>query len=90
MPSCEGYCSLGEYHEKQGHFAEAAHFYRIASYMIPTRMLPNYLLWKLYVGMGEEDKAVGLARYVLEMPLKVENSKTLRMKKEISLYLERR
>lgn len=48
MPSCENWCDLGDYFAEKGQYDKAEQYYLTASQMIPTRMLPNYRLWKLY------------------------------------------
>lgn len=86
IPNCENWCCLGESCEQSGEYKEAEAYYLTASYMIPTRMRPNYLLWRLYRNVGREEDAREVAQKILTMPLKVENTFTLRVKNEVRSY----
>lgn len=88
-PNCETWCDLGEACEGVGDYGRAENYYRTASYMVPTRLRPNYLLWKLYIGSGRETEAREMARKILSMPLKVENTFTLRVRDEVRKAAER-
>ena len=59
-----------------------------AAQMIPTRLCPNYQLWKLYVKQGDLMKAKKIGRKILTQPLKVENTYTLKAKVEIKEWLQ--
>ena len=62
----------------------AVEYYRKASFMVPTRIMPNYYkLWKLYMEKGNYRMAVEYANKILVMPLKVENTITLGIKGEV-------
>lgn len=90
LPSCEGFCHLGNSYMEQNKFIQAEYYYRWASYMIPTRMQPQYLLWQLYVTTGEKEKARRVAHTIIEMPLKVENTYTLKIKRRMKEYLSQK
>lgn len=87
IPDCETWCDLGQASEAAGEPGQAEEYYRTASYMIPTRLRPNYLLWKLYLDAGRNDDATRTAWKILSMPLKVENTYTLRVKDEVREWL---
>lgn len=87
IPTCENYCLLGDYYRKMKRFTEAEKCYMVASNMVPTRMRPNYKLWSLYLQVGNNIKAVAIARYILQQPIKVENSFTINVKSEITRFL---
>ena len=87
IPDCETWCDLGQASEAAGEPGQAEEYYRTASYMIPTRLRPNYLLWKLYLDAGRNDDATRTAWKILSMPLKVENTYTLRVKEEVREWL---
>jgi hypothetical protein len=55
--------------------------------MVPTRLRPQYKLWRLYLEKGDTVKAVWTARQALHQPLKVENSFTINAKSELNDYL---
>ena len=90
LPSCEGFCHLGNYYMEQYKFIQAKYYYRWASYMIPTRIRPQYLLWQLYIITGEKEKARRVAHTIIEMPLKVENTYTLKIKRRMKEYLSQK
>jgi len=86
-PFCEGYCTIGNYYAIKGMYAEAEHYYLTAANMIPTRLMPNYLLWHLYAAQGDTVRASATARKALEQPLKIENDFTRAAKDEMRDYL---
>lgn len=88
MPTCENWCDIASIYEKNGLYAEAENYYRQASWMIPTRIRPRYLLFKMYQSIGRNEEAIKLGEEILMMPLKVENTYTLRCKTEIKLFLK--
>ena len=83
IPTCENWCDIGDYYAEQGAFHQAEEYYRIAALMIPTRLTPNYRLWKLYLQQGRGDEAGKIALHILNQPLKVENTFTIRVKNEV-------
>lgn len=89
LPSCENWCDLGDYYVEKGAYDEAERYYIMAAQMIPTRLRPNYLLWKLYLEQGKVEQAARIAEHILSQPLKVENTFTLRAKGEVKRYYAR-
>lgn len=89
MPSCENWCDLGDYFAEKGQYDKAERYYLTASRMIPTRMLPNYRLWKLYCSQNKSSQAARVAEHILQQPLKVENTFTLRVKGEVKRYSDK-
>ena len=87
FPSSETYCCLGEAYQSCGEEERAEQLFRKAADMVPTRILPNYRLWQLYVKRGDENQAHKLAQKIISQPLKVENTFTLQVKGEINRYL---
>jgi len=86
-PSCETWCDIGNTYATRKEFDRAESSYRTASRMIPTRLTPNYLLWKLYVEQGDTLRAVETAHSLLSQPLKVGNTFTIRAKSEVRKWL---
>ncbi len=86
-PSCENFCKLGDYYIQQKQYELSESYYKIAANMIPTRMRPNYKLWNLYLLQNDTLNARSMARYILDQPLKVENSFTLKVKRKIRIFL---
>jgi uncharacterized protein HemY len=87
MLSCEGYCTLGNYHKKNRHYKQAEDAFRVASNMIPIRIRPQFYLWELYVETGNRAAAVDMAQRILASPVKIESIYTLRVKRQMREYL---
>nr|WP_239060762.1 O-antigen ligase family protein [Bacteroides sp. 519] len=87
-PSCESYCMIGNYYLKHNDYELAEFYLRQASYMIPTRFRPQYYLWELYIFTEQTEKAFQVAEHILSMPLKIESTYTLRMKRRIREYYD--
>jgi len=88
FPSCENWCAIGCFHVEKNQFNMAEAYLCQAAQMIPTRLCPNYQLWKLYVKQGDLMKAKKIGRKILTQPLKVENTYTLKAKAEIKEWLQ--
>jgi hypothetical protein len=59
--------------------------FRKASFMVPNRIYPHYLLMKLYIEMGEEEKAKAAARIILTKEPKVMSTAIKEMREEARL-----
>lgn len=88
-PNCELYCLAGDAFMRLGRHSDAGYYYLTASHMIPTRIVPKYKLWQLYIATGDDAKAMDVASRLLSQPLKVENTTTLRAKVEVSDWLRK-
>ena len=88
LPTCENWCDIGNIYVSQSSFGAAEKYYKEASLMIPTRFTPKYLLFKMYQETNRINEAMKIANEILEMPLKVENTYTLKHKAEIRAFLE--
>jgi hypothetical protein len=86
--SCENYCDKGNACVEAGDYAAAKHYYTTAAMMIPTRLTPNYLLWKMELSRGDTLRAREIGNAMLSQPLKVENTYTLRAKAEVKKFLD--
>lgn len=86
-PSCETFCKFGDFYMGQKQYKVSESYYKYAADMIPTRVRPNYKLWNLYLLQNDTVNARSMAWHILEQPLKVENSFTLKVKREIRNYL---
>lgn len=86
-PTCENFCYLGDFYLKGKLYDEAEDYYRKASYMVPTRLTPNYKLWCLYLLTGDTIKAVRKAKDIQKQKMKIENSLTFKIKSEIGYFL---
>lgn len=87
MPACENWCDIGNYYANKGWYEHAEKYYKEAASMIPTRLMPNYLLWNLYLHQGRNNEAEKMALHILNQPLKVENTFTIRAKNEVRIKL---
>ncbi len=69
--------TLGDSHHKAlGNYKAAEAAYIESSLMMPSMLLPRYLLAKLYNESGEHEKARQTAEELLKSPVKVESSAT--------------
>ena len=68
--------TLGDSHKALGNFKAAETAYIKSSYMMPSMLLPRYLLAKLYHESGQNEKARQTAEDLLSSPVKVESSAT--------------
>lgn len=83
IPTCENWCEIGRLYMQRGNFADAEKYFLQAADMIPTRLLPKYLLWKLYIAQDRSADADAIAKIIINQPIKVENTTTLKIKYEI-------
>ncbi len=85
-PTCENWCQIGDYYSTMGEKVKAEKYYQLAAYMIPTRILPNYSLWKLYLSQERGEEAFDMADKILKQPLKITNTYTLRIRSEVAMW----
>lgn len=83
IPTSESWCNIGDYYKKLGEYDKAVGCYKAASYMVPTRVIPNYKIWRHYIEKGERHNADEYAKKILTQPIKVENTVTLSIKREV-------
>lgn len=79
---------LGILYQKQKMYSEAEKYYKLASDMVPGRITPNYMLFKLYVETGDKEMAKATAERILSQPVKVTGGVVLRIKNEIRDWLK--
>ena len=87
-PSCLNYCTIGRMFVRNCDYDRAEEYFTQAHYMVPTMITPIYEMFRMYVAKGDCQKADVYARKVLEVPIKVENTKTLRAKMDARNFLE--
>ncbi|ASB47934.1 O-antigen ligase family protein [Alkalitalea saponilacus] len=68
--------TLGDNHKALGNYPAAEAAYIKSTNMIPSLLLPKYLLAKLYTESGQHHKAKQTAEEILNSPVKVESSAT--------------
>lgn len=80
--------ALGDSYQALGMLKEAEDEYLIASHMLPDRFYPKYLLAKLYLVQGEEEKMKSLARYLVNKKPKIPSPAVDEIKAEMKMLLE--
>lgn len=68
--------TLGDNHKKLCNYDKSEAAYTKSTHMVPSMMLPKYLLAKLYNESGQNQKAKQKAEEILNTPVKVESSAT--------------
>lgn len=87
LPTCENWCDIGNFYYNAGNMELAETYFRQAANMIPTRLLPKYYLWKMMTEQNRKEEASQMARAIMEQPVKVENTTTLRIRQEVKATL---
>lgn len=80
---------LGISLQKSGRSAEARECFKTASDMLPARIVSRYHLFCIYRDNGDREKADECAREILQLHVKIVNSRTLDIKREIKSYLQK-
>ena len=88
-PTCELYMERGDLWRQQGNLAKAEACYRRAAAMIPHRLTPKFKLFELYRDMGDRGRALLMAVDIVNVPVKKEGTKVLRMKAEARRFFRR-
>lgn len=82
-PCVKIYCDFGTIYQQQGKYLQAKEYYTVASNMIPSRVIPKYKLYKLYLQEKDFINAKKIANQILNTPVKVESTIFLKIKAEI-------
>ena len=82
-PCVEVYCDLGSLYQQQGQYIQAKKCYIVASNMVPSRIIPKYKLYKLYIHEKDFVNAKKIADQILDIPVKMRSSIFLKVKAEI-------
>ena len=77
---------IAENYVKQHKYEEAEKHFRLASEMCPNRFAPLYKMVLLYKDMQEEEKALNLARIIVEKPVKVPSQQIQWIKKQMGEF----
>ncbi len=80
--------SLGQSYETVGDFSSAEKHYAHASYMIPHKLYPQYLLAKMYQKNGKEVDALRTAEAIVRAKEKVQTTAANEMKAEMQRFLQ--
>ena len=86
-PSTDIFKMVGESYEKLEDYPKAEVYYRKASNLIPHLFVPRYKLFKLYLKMGEDEKALSEAEEISELKIKVYSDIVKNIKTEVNEYL---
>lgn len=87
-PTCELYYTLGDLWTQKKEPTKAKKCYQTAIAMIPHRLLPQYKLFRFYVEQGNRKAALKTGSILLKQHVKKEGTKSLRIKSEVSKYLQ--
>jgi O-antigen ligase len=77
------YTTMGDCHKALKQYLQAEKAYQYASYMVPHKLYPHYLLAKLYVQSGDTLKAYKKAKMLLGKKAKVKSIAEEEIKKEM-------
>ncbi|MFA7491769.1 MAG: O-antigen ligase family protein [Mariniphaga sp.] len=80
---------LGDGYKAVGEYGKAEDQYLLAASMVPHKFYPRYLLVKLYDETGQHNKAVTLARNLLDKEIKVPSRAIEEMKEEMQKILKK-
>ncbi len=83
------YTSTGDVCIKMNDYEGAELAYRQASFMVPNRFYPEYLLAKLYEKTGREKAAVIIARKVIEKTVKIPSNAINEIFQEMEMIIEK-
>ena len=76
--------TLGDNHKTLGNYTESESAYLKSVHMVPSLLLPKYLLAKLYNESGQHQKAQHTAEEILRSNIKVESSATREIMNEMN------
>lgn len=88
IPGCNQICTLAGLHESFGNVDEAKTLLNMAANMIPTRLRPQFLLFRLYANSDEHDEALKLAHTIVSAEPKIINTQTIKMQVEAKQYIK--
>ena len=87
IPSSPLFCELGDCYLKQGLILQSEEAYKQAKFILPGRFLPRYKLFSLYRRYGKQTEAVEEAREILSLPVKIDNTLSLKIRGEVRRFL---
>lgn len=68
-------------------FDLAERYYENAADMIPSRIMPDYCLWKMYISLDNKEKTLQSANSILSKKIKIENPISEKIKAEVQKYI---
>lgn len=87
-PSSATACDLGSCCQQVGNYKEAELYYSLASSMVPGIITPKYLLFSMYVEIGQREKAREMAKEIVAMSVKQTSERTESLKSKAGDYLK--
>jgi O-antigen polymerase len=81
-------CSMGDSYKALKMYSEAEKAYRQASFMVPHKLYPLYLLATLFDETGQRVKALEFANLILQKEIKVESEATNEIKLKMKKIIE--
>lgn len=87
IPNSELFCDLGDVYKELGQLDKAVECYILAGNMVPNRLLPNYKLFCLYHEIRDTIRMKEVGSKALNLSIKLESTRTLRMRGEIQQIL---
>ncbi|MDR0572694.1 MAG: tetratricopeptide repeat protein [Tannerella sp.] len=88
-PNTVVYTTLGNSYRELNKTGDAEQSYLKAWYMIPCRFYPKYLLARLYDETGQAEKALAVARELLEKEVKIESTAVREIKAEMEKIIRK-
>lgn len=80
--------NLGEAFQAVGNVKKSEEYYLSSVDMMPNRMYPRYLLFKMYLSSGQTLKAKTIGNSIMTMPVKINSSAIAEMKSEVAYLLK--
>ena len=81
------YCNLGDSYKAGKMYDRAEEAYKYASFVIPNKLYPLYLLAILYDDSGQKEMAVKIAGEILNKKIKVESEATEEIKSRMKMII---
>lgn len=83
------FITLGNALQKLKQYDKAEQAYRMATGITPAKLYPKYLLVKLYVEMQQTDKALNIAKSIINAKEKTATTAGFEIKNEMKLLIDR-
>jgi tetratricopeptide (TPR) repeat protein len=83
------YNILGKNYQSVGNYKLAEQNFKMASYIVPNRIYPYFLLAKLYFEQGEKRKAIEMTNIVLKKEPKVQSTAIEEMRLEMKKIIKK-
>lgn len=78
----------GYVQQQLSNYRDAEQQYKQAHYLIPSRLVPCYLLMKLYEDWSKRQKAIHMAKQILQMKPKVHSEEAMFLKNQTQVALD--